>query len=222
MPPPAGPILLATANPKKVAELRAIFALTGIRAVSLDEIGTRTTEPAEIGGTFELNAIIKAEGYAQQTGMPCLADDSGLEVDALGGAPGVISSHYCTDGRDTGMTRAQRDEANNHRLLRELRDTGPDQRTARFVCVMALATPGGSLPERTRGPRLIRCTFEGAIGMPGAVPRGSRGFGYDPLFLVAPNLTMTSAELDPETKNRMSHRALAAKAMAEIIRNLDR
>jgi XTP/dITP diphosphohydrolase len=220
MRPLDGPILLATANAKKVAELRAVFAVTGIRVASLDEIAAPTTEPPENGDTFERNAVIKAEGYARQTGMPCLADDSGLVVDALGGAPGVISSHYCTGGRDTGMTRAQRDEANNRRLLLELRHIDAGQRTARFVCVMALALPPGPRGGSTTAPHLTRGAFEGAIGLPGDVPRGANGFGYDPLFLVAPDLAITSAELDPDTKNRLSHRGQAARAMAEVIRSV--
>ncbi|MEN1706455.1 MAG: non-canonical purine NTP pyrophosphatase [Planctomycetota bacterium] len=141
----------------------------------------------------------------------CLADDSGLEADALGGAPGVISSHYCTDGEEVGMTREERDAANNNKLLRELGDRSLDDRIARFVCVMILATPTGDVLADARG------TFEGAIGPPGDVPRGVNGFGYDPLFLVAPDFEHTSAELDADTKNAMSHRGKAARAMTEKI-----
>ncbi|MEL6797388.1 MAG: non-canonical purine NTP pyrophosphatase, partial [Planctomycetota bacterium] len=135
------PIVLATANPKKVRELRAIFAEIGLEIESLADLDTVTTEPNEIGDTFEANATIKAVEYANQTGRVCLADDSGLEVDALGGAPGVISSHYCTNGEETGMTREERDAANNDKLLHELGDRPLDERAARFVCVMVLATP---------------------------------------------------------------------------------
>jgi XTP/dITP diphosphohydrolase len=117
--PQLATLVLATANPHKVEELRAIFSqsgLTGIRLLTLADIPP-TTEPHEHGKTFEENATIKAISYAQQTNLPCLADDSGLEVDALGGRPGVISSHYCTDGKETGMSRQARDAANNAKVL---------------------------------------------------------------------------------------------------------
>lgn len=208
------PIVLATANPKKVGELRAIFADVGLEIESLADLGSPTAEPDEIGTTFEQNATIKAIDYARQTGRLCLADDSGLEVDALGGAPGVISSHYCTDGKETGMTRDERDLANNQRLLSELNGAPAADRSARFVCVMVLADVSGEVLGVTRG------TFEGAIGLPGDVPRGGNGFGYDPLFLVKPELTRTSAELDAETKNRLSHRGEAARAMARVIADM--
>ncbi|MBY0113536.1 MAG: transposase [Phycisphaerales bacterium] len=409
-------LLLATANPHKVEEMQAIFAalLPDLRLLSLADLpGGPPPEPAETGTTFEANATIKARAYAAASGMPCLADDSGLEIDALNGRPGVISSHYCTDGQETGMTRAQRDQANNQRVLRELEGVAPEKRTARFVCTMALSLPhppkhppkhqwdrppagrqlptpserlslltpldlspvqshppgpliirNGSLPHWERGgstyfitfrvlqgklapqerdivldaclhwhnqraivhlvivmpdhvhliltplpngetwhtladlmqsiktftsrtinaargvtgtlwqpeyfDRLIRHadelrekwqytlenpvrkglvrnwleyqwtsggalredrpeagptalargTFEGRIGLPTQVPRGSHGFGYDPLFLVAPDFTHTGAELDPSEKNRLSHRAAAAGQMAQHLRAL--
>ncbi len=427
------PLLLATANPHKVEEMQTIFAtlLPDLRLLSLADLpGGPPPEPAETGTTFEQNATIKARAYAAASGMPCLADDSGLEIDALQGRPGVISSHYCTDGQETGMTRAQRDQANNERVLRELEGVPPENRTARFVCTMALSLqhlpkhppkhppkhqwdrppagrqlptpserlslltpldlspvqshpPGpliirnGSLPHWQRGgstyfitfrllhgelspserdivldaclhwhnqraivhlvvvmpdhvhliltplPKddawhtledlmhsiktftsrtinaargmtgtlwqpeyfdrlirhadelrekwqytlenpvrkglvknwfeypwtsggalredrpeagptgvaapdrleagptaLVRGTFEGRIGLPGDVPRGSHGFGYDPLFLVAPSFTQTGAELPPAEKNRLSHRAAAAGQMAAKIQSL--
>jgi XTP/dITP diphosphohydrolase len=208
------PIVIATGNPHKVDELRAIFAEQGIDVVGLMDLpgGTALREPEETGRTFEENAAIKARSYAAQTGRICLADDSGLEVDALGGAPGVISSHYCTDGQDEGMSREERDRLNNERVLRELEGVPEEQRTARFVCVMALAGPDGNIVATSRG------TFEGRIGRRGEVPRGAHGFGYDPLFLVAPSYERTSAELAPAEKNRLSHRAAAARAMAAILR----
>ncbi|MEM8756491.1 MAG: non-canonical purine NTP pyrophosphatase [Planctomycetota bacterium] len=210
----ATPIVLATANPKKVGELRAILAAIGMEIESLADRAGSTTEPEENGTTFEANAAIKAVGYAAQTGRWCLADDSGLEIDALGGAPGVISSHYSTDGVETGMTRAERDAANNARVLRELDGVAADARTARFVCVMTLASPAGDVIASSRG------TFEGAIGLPGDVPRGRNGFGYDPLFLVAPDLAITSAELDAASKNALSHRGEAARSIADQIARL--
>lgn len=206
--PPAPTIVLATANPHKVQELQAIFAPTGITLISLGNLpGHPFPEPAESGTTFEQNASIKALAYAQATGRLCLADDSGLEIDALGGRPGVISSHYCTDGREAGMDRPARDAANNARVIKELDGVPPEKRTARFVCVMALARPG-QLLAKTRG------TFEGRIGTPPAVPVGDQGFGYDPVFLVAPGFTRSSAELPPDQKNTLSHRGAAARQMA--------
>ncbi|MEO1585478.1 MAG: non-canonical purine NTP pyrophosphatase [Planctomycetota bacterium] len=205
------PIVLATANPKKISELSAIFARVGLGVIPLSDLATQTNEPDETGHAFEDNAAIKAVSYAKQTGRFCLADDSGLEVDALGGAPGVISSHYCTDGVETGMSRDERDRANNDKLLRELGDRPLADRTARFVCVMVLASPDGRIHAISRG------TLEGAIGPSADVPRGSNGFGYDPLFLVAPDYDQTSAELDSDTKNACSHRGDAARSIAEAI-----
>ena len=213
------PIVLATANPHKVEELRAIFAGDGLAIVGLSELpGFPFPEPDEAGATFEHNAAIKARAYALLTGRLCLADDSGIEVDALGGAPGVISSHYSTDGRETGLTRHQRDEANNERLLRELDGVLPEQRTARFVCSMVLCRSAGK--STTEILATTRGEFQGRIGLPGDVPRGENGFGYDPLFLVPPQFNATSAQLSPERKNQLSHRAAAARAMAERIKVL--
>jgi XTP/dITP diphosphohydrolase len=215
-PPPVSlppEIVLATGNPHKIEELRAIFAATNsaIRIVGLADLpGHPFPEPAEIGSTFEQNAAIKALAYARATNRLCLADDSGLEIDALSGRPGVTSSHYCTDGREEGMDRPTRDAANNARVLKELEGVPEQLRGARFVCVMALARPG-LLIARSRG------TFEGRIGVPPAVPAGSNGFGYDPLFLAAPEFTHTGAQLAPSEKNARSHRAAAAKRMAQQI-----
>lgn len=208
------PIVIATGNPHKVTELRAIFAQQGIDVAGLAELGggLSLAEPAETGTMLEENAQIKARSYAAQTGRICLADDSGLEVDALGGRPGVISSHFSTDGREAGIPREERDRLNNRRLLRELEGVPDAQRTARFMCVMCVAAPDGSVLATARG------TFEGRIGRGPDVPRGENGFGYDPLFLVAPDFERTSAELPPEKKNRLSHRGAAARTMAARIR----
>lgn len=209
-------VVLATANPHKVAELREIFGASGIEVIGLAEAapGRTLAEPKETGTTFEENAAIKARAYAAQLKMMCLADDSGLEIDALEGAPGVISSHYSTDGLETGLSRAERDRANNERVLRELHNIPDFRRTARFVCVMCLADADGLIIATTRG------AFEGRIGLPGEIPRGSNGFGYDPLFLVAPEFMRTSAELSPEEKNARSHRGAAAREMESRIREL--
>ena len=207
-------IVLATGNAHKVEELRAIItpAAPHIRLLGLADLPGTFAEPAETGTTFEANATIKALTYARATGHECIADDSGIEIDALGGKPGVISSHYCTGGREVGMTRAQRDAANNQRVLDELASIPEQARTARFVCVIALASPG------TGTPRLFRGTFEGRIGLPPRIPAGSNGFGYDPLFLVAPEFTHTGAELDPAEKNARSHRAKAAALLVAALR----
>lgn len=196
-----------------------MLALPGVEFVGLKELPgyEEFIEPDETGTTFEANATIKALSYAEQTGLPCLADDSGLEVDALGGAPGVISSHYSTDGKETGLTRPERDAANNARLLRELEGVAPELRTGRFVCQVVLASPS---PEGQGILATARGAFEGRIGLPGEVPRGDNGFGYDPLFLVAPRFVRTSAELPAQEKNRLSHRGAAATAMLGRLREL--
>lgn len=155
-------LLVATANPHKVDEIRAIFQREGLslRLRSLHDLPHPIPEPAETGATFEANATLKALAYARASGLLALADDSGLEVDALAGRPGVISSHYSTDGRETGLSRAERDRLNNDRVLRELTGVPDAQRSARFVCVMALAAPpalardlihSSSAPSRTTG-----------------------------------------------------------------------
>ncbi len=226
---PSDPIVLASGNPHKLEEMNDLLGgkltLLSLSAAAAQR-GVAVHEPAEPGLTFEANAAIKAMSYAQQLGMPCLADDSGLEIDALGGRPGVISSHYCTDGAEVGMTRAQRDTANNQRVLRELDAVPPAQRAARFVCVLCIAVPPRAEgPEGAEGPERsgvlpqviasIRGTFDGRIGIAGEVPRGSNGFGYDPLFLVGPDFVRTSAEMSATEKNRLSHRAVAAAKLVE-------
>lgn len=206
-------IVLATANPHKVEELRAI--LTGVELLGLGDVpGGPFAEPQEVGTSFAQNAKIKAMAYASATGHLCLADDSGLVIDALGGRPGVISSHYYNDGMDDGKGRAERDALNNARVLRELEGVGEGQRTARFVCVMALARP------RLGGAEVLATSegaFEGRIGVPPRVPSGGNGFGYDPLFLVAPEFARTGAELSSEEKNARSHRAQAAMRMRRTL-----
>lgn len=221
------PIVLATQNPHKVHELQAIFAAAGwvdadgrpsIPLVSLADAAAEAglplpPEPAETGLTFQSNAAIKARTYAAALRRLCLADDSGLEVDALGGAPGVISSHYATSGAETGAPRAERDKANNARLLAELAARPGAPRHARFVCCMALADEDGHLLATTRG------TFEGRIGEPPRVPAGHNGFGYDPLFLLTGD-DRTSAELPDAEKNARSHRGQAAREMARRLHEL--
>jgi len=224
-------ILLASANPHKLAEISAIWAeLSGSQSppafelVGPDAIDRTITEPVEDQDTFEGNAALKARHYAEASGMWCLADDSGLVVDALGGRPGVHSARYAgADGPRDAI-----DRANNRRLLEELADTPPAQRSARFVCVMVVAAP---LDKPTAGPTthaetpdrqdrivaVVRGTVEGQIltrpqAGPDARGRGDNGFGYDPLFLL-PELGKTTAELSPQEKNRISHRGQAARLM---------
>ena len=228
-------IAIATGNPHKVEEMRRIFAdpALGLAPLALEFVGLSDlpgapfAEPTESGSTFEQNATIKALAYAQATSMLCLADDSGLEIDALDGRPGVISSHYCTDGEERGMSRGERDQRNIDRVLSELAGVPPEARGARFVCVMALAAPGEALIR-------VRGTFEGRIGLPAGeggearmssefgapVPRGSNGFGYDPIFLLPAPDTRTSAQLSPSDKDSLSHRGAAARLMAARMKML--
>ncbi|PKN44285.1 MAG: non-canonical purine NTP pyrophosphatase, RdgB/HAM1 family [Deltaproteobacteria bacterium HGW-Deltaproteobacteria-17] len=196
-------LLAATSNPHKLHELRAIFAPLGVGVLGLGDIpGGPFAEPIEDGGSFESNARIKAVAYARMTGRVCVADDSGLEVLALGGAPGVDSAYYA--GRDG--TRAQRDARNNAKLLAALAGVPEEQRTARFVCSMCAADPDGSVLATSRGE------FTGRIGFEA---RGVNGFGYDPLFVTSDG--RTSAELSDAEKNARSHRGAAARAMAPIL-----
>ncbi len=199
-------LLFATSNPHKVREVAAILAPRGIEIVGLEALDPRSSEPVEDAETFAGNARIKAVHYARAAGRRCLADDSGLEVDALGGAPGVRSARYA--GVDAG--RPERDAANNAKLLSELAGVPVEKRGARFVCAMCLVDPEGSVLAETLG------IFEGVIA---DRPRGSNGFGYDPL-LYLPDRNCTSAELSAQEKNARSHRGEAARQMAERIEEL--
>ncbi|MBU6412972.1 MAG: non-canonical purine NTP pyrophosphatase [Planctomycetes bacterium] len=211
-------IVIATGNPHKVAELRHLFsgvlAARGLNLIGLSDLSRPTTEPFESGSTFEANATIKARSYAAQSRLMCLADDSGLEIDALGGKPGVISSHYATDGRETGLTRDQRDQDNLNLVLQQLAGVPLAERTARFVCVMVLAAADGAILASVRG------TCEGVIGVPPDVPRGKEGFGYDPIFLVGPDHRLTSAQLSAGAKNLISHRGAAARRLIGKLESL--
>lgn len=199
-------ILLATTNPNKLREIREILSPLGIDVVGLGSLKDLPPEPVEDASTFEGNARIKALAYAEASKYRCLAEDSGIEVDALDGAPGVYSARYAgIEG-----TREERDRANNQKLLDDLVNVPQSERTARFVCCMCLADPDGTIVAETRG------TYEGVIT---DEPRGENGFGYDPLLYV-PELGMTSAELDPEEKNARSHRGHAARAMAKMLERL--
>jgi XTP/dITP diphosphohydrolase len=190
-------LLLASGNPGKLVELRAL--LRGLPV----EVGARPDLPdvAETGETFVENAILKAHAAALWSGEWALADDSGLEVDALDGAPGVLSRRYA----GPGATDAER----NARLLAELAGVPDARRTARFRCAVALAAPDGRVWT-------AEGTCEGRIAH---APRGEHGFGYDPIFRL-PDLNRTMAELLPEEKDRLSHRARALAAMAQVIQRI--
>ena len=197
-------IIVATGNPHKVEEIREILAVHGFRVLSLNDVGAEgIQEPEEDGDTFAHNARIKATQYARAINRMVLADDSGLSVDALGGAPGIFSARWS----GLGVTREERDNANNKKLLEELASTPEDQRTARFVCAMCLSAADGSVIAETVGE------FHGSIG---TNARGVNGFGYDPLFVVDAN-GQTSAELTSQQKNDRSHRGAATRAMAKFL-----
>lgn len=199
-------LFFATSNPHKIEEVAAILAPMGIDVVGFGALESKIPEPVEDGATFQANARIKAVYYAKALRRMCLADDSGLEVDALGSAPGVHSARYAgVDGQ-----RAQRDGANNVKLLAELQGVPAEQRTARFVCAMCLAEADGAIVAETRG------TFQGIIT---TEPRGENGFGYDPL-LYLPDVGCTSAELSPRQKNARSHRGVASREMAKHLKTL--
>ncbi len=193
-------LLIATRNAGKLRELSALLGGVPYRLVSLADVGI-DAEVEETGDTFERNAALKAESYRDMSGMLTLADDSGLEVDALGGEPGVRSARYAGET----ATDAERMEL----LLRNLSATATPQSrwTARFRCVIAIAAPDG------RGADLHHGVCEGRI-VP--QPRGDNGFGYDPAFLL-PHLGLTMAELSDEQKNRVSHRAQAARRAAAAL-----
>lgn len=194
-----GTVVLATGNAKKLAELRRMVAAAGLPLIvlGLDEVADYPA-PAETEPTFEGNALIKARACVVATGLPGLADDSGIAVDVLNGMPGVRSARWA--GPDAT------DEDNNALLLRQLDDVPDERRTARFVCAMALVLPNGTEHVRTgeMPGRLLRA------------PAGVRGFGYDPLF-VAAGQTVTNAELSAEAKDAISHRGQAVRAMIEVL-----
>ena len=193
-------LIVATTNPNKVREIEQVLSPLGFYVVGLGELARAIPEPVEDADTFEGNARIKAVAYARALGESCLAEDSGLEVDALGGAPGVHSARYAA----VGATREEKDRANNDKLLHALVGVPRERRGARFVCAMCLVDARGEVLFETRG------TYEGVIAL---APRGENGFGYDPLLWL-PDLGKTSAELLPTEKNERSHRGKATRALA--------
>jgi XTP/dITP diphosphohydrolase len=197
-------LLIATRSSHKLRELRELLSLDRAELVWLEELGI-PGEPVEDGATFAVNAAIKARFGARASGLPTLADDSGLEVDALGGGPGVRTRRYAgEDGTDAD---------NNRKLLGELAGLPPARRGARYVCVLALARPEDAGPRGGLPLVYARGTVRGRIA---TEPRGTGGFGYDPIFEPAaePPGGRTLGLWTPAEKNAISHRARAARRMA--------
>jgi XTP/dITP diphosphohydrolase len=194
-------ILIATKNTGKVKEFEAMFQELGIEVVSLLDI-KKSSDVEETGTTFEENAILKAETISSQMNIPVIADDSGLEIDALEGRPGVYSARYA------GSQKC--DEDNMDKVLSELKDVSRQNRTARFVCALAFARPD-------KKTFVVRGTCEGEIL---TERRGNKGFGYDPIFYL-PSLERSMAELSKEEKNKISHRAVALRKLKEFISEED-
>jgi XTP/dITP diphosphohydrolase len=192
------PIRVGTGNPGKLREFRQILEPLGYDVRGIDDL--ETFEVIEDGDTFDANAIKKAQAVVDRTGEPAVADDSGLVVDALGGAPGVHSARWAGVGGDRA------DAANRDKLVREIAGVPEAKRSARFVCVLAYCEPGAD-------PTLFRGEVEGRIIDD---ERGSGGFGYDPLFLV-PERGLTTAEMLAEEKNAISHRGRALRALVAFL-----
>jgi XTP/dITP diphosphohydrolase len=192
-------VVLATRNVGKLAELRRIVAAeaSDIQILGLTDVATYP-EPAETERTFEGNALLKARACVAASGLPALADDSGLAVDVLNQMPGVRSARWAGPSAS--------DEENNALLLRQLEDVAPAERTARFICAMALV-----LPDGTEHVRLGEMRGQLALS-----PAGHHGFGYDPLF-VANGYTMTNGELEPSVKDAISHRGRAVRAILPVL-----
>jgi XTP/dITP diphosphohydrolase len=196
-------LLVGTDNPGKIGEYEELLTdLPGTLEVTFPAREALVLEVEESGETFEENARIKALAYSQASGLVSLADDSGLEVDALGGAPGVHSARYAGP--------AATDIDRYRKLLDALADTPAGQRSARFRCVVAIALPDGTVHTADG-------TCEGEIGF---APRGEHGFGYDPVFVVNGYDGQTMAELAPEVKNEISHRGRALAAIQPILQKL--
>jgi XTP/dITP diphosphohydrolase len=192
-------LLLATTNRHKLQEYRAIFSDLPFQLLSLEDIRL-DMDVEETGTTFQENADLKALAYARASGLLSLADDSGLAIDALGGAPGVYSARFITP--ETSY------EERFRVILQRLQGLPMEQRSARFCCVITLAEPSGY-------HRSVQGALEGVIA---EAPRGEHGFGYDPIFLV-PELGKTTAELSSEQKNSISHRGRAAHLACELLEN---
>ncbi len=188
-------LIFATGNENKMREIREILDGKGFEILSMKEAGI-DIDVEENGSTFSENALIKARAICKASGELVLADDSGLEIDALGGEPGIYSARYM--GHDTSYT------VKNNNLIERLEGVPDEKRTARFVCAMAAVFPDGR-------EEVVVGTMEGRIGYEIA---GENGFGYDPIFYL-PEYGKTSAEISPEEKNAISHRGKALRAIAE-------
>lgn len=193
-------LLLGTRNPGKVKEIVSILGDSGWSFTSLENF-ENVESPEETGDTYSENAIAKARFYAAATGLTALADDSGLEVEALEGTPGVFSARYAGEGASDADRR--------ERLLSELADTADNQRRARFVAVVAIAGPDGTVLNISEGICEGTITFKA---------RGTGGFGYDPLF-IPDGYDQTFAELPQDVKNRISHRGRALMKTANFLRS---
>lgn len=191
-------IILATHNVGKIREIEQVLQPLGYSCVSVKDVLRDEQEPEETGNTFAENALIKATYYMKRTNMPCLADDSGIVVDALQGRPGVDSARYA--GEDCN------DERNNEKLIRELANVPYEQRTGHYACVLVLVWPDGSaLTAEGTCEGIIRDTYA-----------GTGGFGYDPLFYL-PELGKTMAEVSMAEKNALSHRGKALRKLAGML-----
>lgn len=197
-------IVLATHNAKKLAELRRVVG-SQVQVLGLSDVADYP-EPAETEWTFEGNALIKARACAEITGLPALADDSGIEVDALNQMPGVRSARW---SGSTATDRAAVDTENLELLLRQVSDVPAEGRTARFVCAMALVLPDGR-------EEVLRRAWDGHLA---TAPMGQNGFGYDPIFIPAGE-SRSSAELSPEEKDAVSHRGQAVRAIWPVVLEL--
>lgn len=196
-------LLIATQNRGKLREYRAIVANLDIDVLSLEDVGLGKLDVEETGETFEANAELKAAAYAQASGRLALADDSGLCVDALDGAPGVYSARYAGEGATDADRRAK--------LLDALKDVPDEQRTAYFMCVIVVFNPEKQTPYVSLGKFTGRIAHEESDGQ--------YGFGYDPIF-IPDGYDVTLADIEPDEKNRISHRALAAQQMRPVLERL--
>jgi len=191
-------IVLASGNAGKLREFQELLGMAS-KLVPQDRLGVGPA--AETGKSFLDNAILKASHAARETGLPAMADDSGLEVDALNGAPGIYSARYAGSGAG--------DQANNEKLLRKLADVPALERRARFRCVLVYVESAGD-----PAPLVAEAAWEGYIAL---APAGDGGFGYDPVFIDGPS-GQTSAQLGPAEKNRRSHRGRAARELVRLLR----
>ena len=194
-------IVFATTNEGKVKEIKEILAGFPIEVVSMKEMNI-TADIEENGATFEENSLIKAREVSKLTGLPAMADDSGLEVDYLNGEPGIYSARYL--GRDTDYNYK------NNYIIEKLKNAKDEERSARFVCVISLVLPDGR-------EFIKKGVMEGMIAYE---IKGENGFGYDPIFYL-PEYGKTSAELSSDEKNKISHRGKALRAMKELISGLE-